>query len=126
MSGVSVRIGIDNRAARVLAALRGNLAASKSGKAVGQSVVQLFKAHFTALNTARANRLGGARTNFYANAARGTSWQPVPGGLLVSVQSQGIAQRYFGGTISAKPGGALTIPATADAYGHRAREFNNL
>jgi hypothetical protein len=93
---------------------------------VGRSAVNLFREHYFALNTERPNKLGGKRTGFYADAARGTSATTLPDGVLLSVNQVGIRQRWLGGTIKAKPGGWLTIPARAEAHGKRAREFNDL
>jgi len=126
MSGLAIEISIRDTATLALRALKAGIKPARLQRPAGAAVTQLFRNHFTALNAARANQMGGTRTNFYAGAARSTSWQPVPDGLVIAVNKQGIRQRFFGGTINAKPGKALTIPADPAAYGKRAREFNNL
>jgi hypothetical protein len=70
-----------------------------------------------------AESLGANRTGFYERAA---DTMPTPQvtseGVVISITEQGFAQRYFGGDITGNP--LLTIPARAEAYGHRAREFD--
>ena len=123
---LALAISVKNQVTPFLRDLDRNLAPDRLARPIGQGLVQLFKAHFTALDTARANTLGGQRTHFYRGAARGTSWQPVAGGVLIAINQLGIAQRYFGGKIEANQGKALTIPADPEAYGRRARSFNDL
>jgi len=79
-----------------------------------------------------ATQLGANRTHFYGGSARGVQsgiQDPKVEGddaVSVSINSQGLAQRYFGGTITAKNKKWLTIPAIAAAYGRPANSFNNL
>lgn len=102
---------------------------------IGRSATNTIREHLFGLNQIRPNALGGPRTNFYASAARSTHFDVVPGGVQISINHIGIAQRYFGGKISAgqstssasgKPTKYLTIPARAEAYGKRASEFPDL
>lgn len=123
---IALTIDVKDRISPMLANLRRGLEPGNIAKPIGQGVAALFKAHFTALNTARANTLGGQRTNFYRRAANATRWEQTGDGVTIVVEQQGIAQRYFGGKIAAKPGKALTIPADPEAYGKRAGEFNDL
>jgi hypothetical protein len=95
-------------------------------RAVAASSLELFRGHLIQLNTERPNQLGGKRTSFYADAARNTHAAVLPDGVLLSILKEGIRQRWLGGTIKAKPGSWLTIPARAEAYGRRARSFNDL
>jgi len=46
--------------------------------------------------------------------------------VMIGVNQIGIRQRLLGGDIKPVNAGALTIPAVPEAYGKRAREFNNL
>lgn len=97
------------------------------GNAAAPAVRNLFQAHFRLLNSERANKLGGKRTNFYAAAARSTNTRVDNDGVVVSVNHLGIRQRFYGGPI--RPTGGrqfLTLPAVPDAYGKRAREYNDL
>lgn len=96
-------------------------------RVVADSGVSLFRDHFFKLNAERPNKLRGKRTNFYADAARGTSGTVLPDGALVSVNQVGIRQRWKGGTIRPGPGKQwITIPARTEAYGRRAGAFNDL
>jgi len=97
-------------------------------KVMGRAVATLLRRHFTKLDKQRANKLGGKRTHFYGQARRSVQ-QPelVAGdGVKVAINHVGIAQRFFGGLIRARPGSKLTIPVHPAAYGKRAREFSDL
>lgn len=102
------------------------LQGQKLNTQIARGVQQVFMAHFFELDRTRANDLGGKRTHFYGDAAKATSSQGTETEAIVTVAQQGIRQRLEGGTIRAKPGGWLTIPARAEAYGRRAREFHDL
>jgi len=93
---------------------------------IGRSGVQVVQDHFTQLDATRRNRLGGRRTHFYAAAARSTNFRITANGVQVAINHVGIAQRYYGGTIKPVNAKLLTIPAAAEAYGKRAREFGKL
>lgn len=92
----------------------------------GRAGVNKIQQHLFALNSSRPNKLGGKRTNFWAQCARSTSFVVVPEGALASINQIGFRQRLQGGTISPRNVKFLTIPAIAEAYGKRAKEFNNL
>jgi hypothetical protein len=110
--------------------MRGAVESDKIKSEMGFAVMQTVREHFALIaqddeHHKSANSLGADRTGFYERARQNTQ-QPtvVPEGVVVSILQAGIAQRYFGGDIDAKPGGYLTIPALAAAYGRRAREFD--
>ncbi len=110
--------------------LRGAAAGNEVKSEMGFALKEVVQRHFVALaqdseHHQTAASLGAERTGFYEKARQGTHDPQVDGeGVSVSIDSRGIAQRYFGGTISARPGSFLTIPALAIAYGKRAREFD--
>jgi hypothetical protein len=112
--------------------LSGEVAGDQIKKVVGRSMQQTIRQHFERLagdseHHQTAENLGGERTGFYERAALGVHQaQLESGGVSVSVELEGLAQRLFGGTIEAKPGSFLTIPARTETYGHRASEFSNL
>lgn len=96
---------------------------------MGRSIGGTLRDYLFKQDAQRANTLGGRRTHFYARAARGVQQPRMRSdGLVVSIASVGLGQRYFGGPIKPVSGTSkyLTIPATAEAYGKRAREFKNL
>lgn len=97
-------------------------------KAAGLAIADLAKVHLLKLNRARPNKLGGQRTNFWAQAAN--SIQPPSitegGTVLVKIPHPGLAQRYYGGEIKPANASRLTIPAQSKYYARRAREFPNL
>lgn len=68
----------------------------------------------------------GATTGFWGRAAAATSLTVDNDGPTVTIAQQGVAQRYHGGTITARESKYLTIPVSAEAYGRRAREFDDL
>ncbi|MBI4027887.1 MAG: hypothetical protein HY360_23080 [Verrucomicrobia bacterium] len=93
----------------------------------GRALVNTLRAHFFRLDRERANQLGGKRTHFYGQVARSVQDPRLDGDTInVSINHIGIAQRYFGGEITPKKAKYLTIPARAEAYGKRAREFDDL
>lgn len=92
----------------------------------GREAVDVVRKHLVDYNRQHPNKLGGERKDFYQKAAAATNFAVVPEGALVSINKQGIRQRYEGGTIEPVDRDFLTIPARAEAYGHLAREFNDL
>ncbi len=96
-------------------------------KVMGRAIGNRLRRHFSRLDGERANKLGGTRTHFYGQARRGVQ-QPdlTSDGLKVAINNVGIAQRYFGGTITPRNAKWLTLPVHPQAYGHRAREFGDL
>jgi hypothetical protein len=93
----------------------------------GRALVNTLRAHFFRLDRERPNQLGGDRTHFYGQVARSVQNPRAEGDAIrVSINHIGIAQRYFGGDITPKRAKYLTIPARAEAYGKRAREFDDL
>jgi hypothetical protein len=109
----------------VLRALSRGLQPDRLFPIIGRSGEGTIREHLFGLNQSRPNAMGGQRTNFYASAARGTHFTIMDGGVRISINQVGMAQRYFGGTITQKDK-MLTIPACPEAYGHRAREFSGL
>jgi hypothetical protein len=74
-----------------------------------------------------ANKKGYPTTNFYKRAARATNSRVDGQRAWVSITGPiGIVQRFFGGLIKALTTKFLTLPARAESYGKRARDFNFL
>ena len=123
----SVNIDVRDQATPLLKATEAKIAPATVAKVAGRAGQNFVRGHFTRLDSARPNRLAGKRTHFYSKAKAGTTYKADATGATVSVNQVGIRQRIEGGVIlPKKPGGFLTIPARAEAYGRRAREFNNL
>ena len=121
-------LNVTNRLTPTLGVVARGLAPERLGPVIGRSAVGVWRGHLFGLNRNRPNVLGGRRTGFYAQAARSANFRvETDGSVIVSVNSVGIAQRYFGGTIRPKPGKKfLTIPVAPEAYGKTAREFGRL
>lgn len=114
-------------ATRALTDLLGRCSGRAINDTIGEAAADLTRSHFAYLNGSRANKLGGARTNFYAQAVRSTNYRLDPDGATVQVNMLGIAQRYYGGEIRPLPPRKyLTIPACAEAYAKRASAFSGL
>lgn len=126
---LSIKVDVSQAALQAPAGVRTRAAALKGARLntqIGRGVAELFKEHFFELDRERPNALGGQRSHFYGDAAKATSSSGDESGATVTVATQGIRQRLLGGTIRAVNGKYLTIPARAEAYGKRAREFKDL
>lgn len=98
-------------------------------KTVGASVETLTRDHIRKAAPSRhktANRLGATPTNYLAKRAD-TVESSVSGTLVMVAVYGAIFARVDGSkTVRARPKKALTIPATAAAYGRRAKEIGGL
>jgi hypothetical protein len=134
MSGFAITVQSDDltRLAHLSDQLAGAASYTELLNRAGEVLQETVRAHFEelandAIHHESSESLGAARTGFYEEAAgKVQSFQIESGAVSVSVEHEGLAQRYFGGDIHAKEGGFLTIPARAETYCHRAREFENL
>ena len=96
---------------------------------MGEAVAAAMVAHFEQLDTERHENFTGV--HFYGGAARSVQVPQVAGDdVTVAVNQEGVAQRYYGGTITAGSNGSgkkwITIPAIPAALGRRAGDFTNL
>ncbi len=96
--------------------------AYRSGYAVRELVVD----HLNEYDAAHPNKFGAPRTHYYKTAADGTSLSVSDTLATIKVNQIGILQRIYGGKIVPKNTKYLTIPANAQAYARRARDFPNL
>jgi hypothetical protein len=88
------------------------LAPARIHPVIGKAAANVFTRHLRGLNRTRPNQLGSTnRTNYYAAAARGTSFVAESDGATVSIAQIGIRQRFFGGTIRPK---AALVSRTAN------------
>jgi len=121
---LNITDGISNDLQRLAAEVE----APQIREAAGLAAVEEVKAHFTRLDAERPNKLGGKRQHFFAQAAESALWMEQGADVVVDVSEPlGLRQAIQGGPILPGPGKKyLTIPAIAEAYGHRAGEFSNL
>jgi hypothetical protein len=129
---IAYKIETTDLATPALRRLALGLAPARVNPLVGRAVRNASVEHFRELNSSRPNHLGGARTNYYLGAARGTNFTADEAGATISIAQVGIRQRYYGGRITAgksisrltgRPTRFLTIPVHPLAHGHRASEF---
>jgi hypothetical protein len=114
-----------NTATPELQSMRVAITPHRMAAELGPRATRLVQRNF--LKKERAgNAKGWPSQHFYARAAEATNWQEGFGFVLISVNQIGIRLRLQGGVVKPVNAGALTIPAVPEAYGKRAREFNNL
>lgn len=132
----TIRVEIVRDAATAaLRALRDGLRNENLLPVLGRSVTNAIRANFDELESTRPNKLGGARQHYYSGARQGTSFVVDGDAAVVGIHQVGMGLRYYGGTVRAgqgvssytgQPTKYLTIPVTAEAYGHRAADFPDL
>lgn len=86
----------------------------------GRSVGSALKAHFKHKQETEPNKLGGKRTNFWADVGRSVSapTQTSTTSVEVSIDHVAINQKVHGGTIRPKaPRKAIAIPIDPSVYG---------
>lgn len=84
---------------------------------IGARISRLLQDHFTKRNRT-GNKLGGKRTNFWAELRSATRSKADDAKAEVTVAHPAILQKLYGGTIR-KRDRKLAIPATAEAYSAR-------
>ncbi|MCX6952917.1 MAG: hypothetical protein NTV51_12245, partial [Verrucomicrobia bacterium] len=121
-------IAVEGDARPEFARVIDNLRRPDLRKVMGRALATKLRTHFTELDRTRPNQIGGKRTHFWGDVRRSVQQPQLIGGdgILVAINHVGAAQRYFGGDIEPVNGDWLTIPARAEAYGKRAREFDDL
>lgn len=92
----------------------------------GRALSNLLKAHYRQKGQT-PNKLGGERQFFWLQVGQGVNQrQTGTNSVAVSIAHPAINQKIFGGTISAKRAGALTIPVHPQAYGRSASVLSKL
>lgn len=99
----------------------------------GRSGRNTYVDHLRARQATHGNKRGWTRTNFWAKAASAVSFAPVDDDTVeISTPAIGVSLQYYGtgglpgGVLRPLTGTYLTLPATAEAYGKRAREYSDL
>lgn len=91
---------------------------------VGRRGANELKSWFRRRNTT-PNKLGGRRTNYWRRVADSVQ-NPVledARTVAIAINDPTFAQHLFGGTITAKIAGALTVPVAPEAHGRTVRVF---
>ena len=92
----------------------------------GRKLASLLRRHFREKN-GTPNRLGGERTQYWAQASRSVG-APTPAGetaVQVVISQPGVGLHYAGGTVRPRRARALALPLRAEAHGIPARDWNN-
>ncbi len=132
---ISLRLKTDGFAALLVKA--GELGHEGDAALIGaMAAADLVRNHLFSLDEERANKMGGERTHFYANAAKSVQAPVKQGdGAGFAITWIGLAQRWLGGHIEAGGGTSsysgsptkyLALPARAEAYGKTPGEFDDL
>lgn len=119
-------IKISDGATPMLQALLAKLHPTDVANTVGYTVKEMTVAHLKEYDANHPNKFGASRTHYYKGAADGTSLTVGGDTATISVNQTGILQRIYGGKIVPKNAKYLTIPANAQAYAKKARDFPNL
>lgn len=89
--------------------------------AAGRAVTNLFRKHLRTLQRSRPNKLGGKRTNFWAQLASSVNLASLTDtGATISISDPRAAHKHKGGTLRPKRAKMLTIPVAPEAHGRRA------
>lgn len=121
---VAFKLEINDTATPALAELKARISGFEMRNVAGRAGVLTVQAHLRGLGPNK--QFPQQTTNFWARAARATNYRHEGDSVIVAINQIGVRQRYKGGTISARNAKYLTIPATQEAYGKLASEFDNL
>lgn len=125
---MAVSIRIQENVSQMLDSIRASLTDTQLAKAAGVGVQTAVRRNFQTLE-GRPNKQGFPKTHFWNDAAKSTLLDlsaSSSGRAVVNIDKIGVALQRFGGTIRPVRKNWLTIPATAEAYGHTASEFIDL
>lgn len=119
---VSLRISIQDNATPALAEKMAKCDLDRLRNILGPGLTVFTQDHLRANGT---NRRGWPTTNFWARAARATSWTAygAVGGLMITINQVGVRQRMLGGPIAPVKAKALAIPISPVSYGHVPADF---
>jgi len=93
---------------------------------MGRAGANVLRQHFRSRG-GQANKLGGRRSHFWSRVAQSVHAPRTAGTkIVIPINHPAIAQKVFGGTISAKKSKNLAIPLAAEAYGRSPRTFDTL
>ena len=93
-------------------------------QAAGEAVADLVKRHFEERNSSRMGESGMPKSNYWDEARQATRIEMNGDTAVITVDKEGAALHYFGGTVYPGPGKkALAIPKHPATAGMRAREY---
>jgi hypothetical protein len=120
---ITLRLDRDEVTPHLRRLLKESESDSPLGRVLGRAASNELKKHFRERNQT-GNKLGGTRTNFWSSVAQSVQ-SPVarPGNIVVPISHPAIAQKVFGGTITAKKAKNLAIPIHPKAHGKSPRVF---
>jgi hypothetical protein len=98
----------------------------KLNAALAISLKRLLMQWFGKFDRDHPNQMQAPRTHFVGDMARAVNEKFDVHGVTLQITHVGILQKIFGGPIVPREKKLLTIPAIAEAYGHRAGEFPDL
>lgn len=124
---MSYRVNIHDQATPAIKELLESVSGRRAHAIMGQSVRVLVREHLRK-KEGEPNKQGWPKTHFYSRARERTFYTADQMKATVSVALEGFFTLVTGlpETINPVNAGALTIPARAEAYGKRAREFDDL
>lgn len=92
----------------------------------GRAGMGIVQRHLREKNEANPNKLGGRRSNFWAEVARSVFVSKATAqNVTISIGHPAIGIRYHGGTIVPKRVKFLTIPLVPEAYGKTALTYES-
>lgn len=129
---LAFEINVRDRATTELGRLAAAMESDLLDDYIGVAVTEEIQAHLIELDSERPNQLGGRRTHWYAEAGEGTTYEKQSDGVTISIVQEGIRTRILGtqilpeGAIVPVEARLLAIPASAETYGKRPSEFDDL
>ena len=123
MIKVSVKSAVEAGIRRLSDALAARLKPDQVATAVGEEAAQHTRDHFFGLASTRHRK--HVALNFWEDAAGSVGYRPDTEGVVITVDKPGVAQRYFGGTITHRNYSHLWIPTDENA-GKAPGEFEKM
>jgi hypothetical protein len=127
---VAISITFNDEALPALEKKMAALTPARLAGKLGPACARITEEHLAALGP---NAKGWPTTRFYEKFARNVRWFPDDDGVTVAIlpaivngRQVGLAQRYFGGTITPKTAKALAIPISPVSYGKVPSDFQKL
>lgn len=99
----------------------------EASQVAATAIAEEIRSHFRELERTRPNKQGWKRQHYWNEAAESVRTEPRLGQTTaVVIDKPGVALHRYGGTVRPVRARFLTIPTHEEAYGKRAREFDDL